>query len=318
MEERRRVLVDQPVAVLRVHAQECGVDVSGCLEKEELVRRILQAEPSELVGGAPRAPPSRERSEADARRLREDEELARRLQADENRDAEDARGRHGVPLQPRDQALLGALSQLFALGSQPGLGAAARPGGHDQQAAPPPPGAAAAYLAQALDPSRGLQDSRDAAPSPGPPGAAQAGQPRPEQGLPLAELLALLGATAHAQAGRPQGDQGGQIPEGLAALVELLSQGGMPMNRGVDEATIESRSATTTFSEREAGAGGEPRDEAAMQCMVCLEGFQAGDEIRILPCLHRFHRSCVDQWLAQVSECPICKHDILGEGAQGL
>lgn len=46
-------------------------------------------------------------------------------------------------------------------------------------------------------------------------------------------------------------------------------------------------------------------------CRVCLEEFQDGDALRLLPCLHKFHTSCIDQWFKHSSACPICKHSIV-------
>jgi hypothetical protein len=51
----------------------------------------------------------------------------------------------------------------------------------------------------------------------------------------------------------------------------------------------------------------------ARQCPVCLEDFTTGECRKILPCLHGFHRTCIDQWLRSNRTCPICKHDIRGE-----
>eukprot|EP00742_Colponemidia_sp_Colp-10_P008582 GILJ01009306.1.p1 GENE.GILJ01009306.1~~GILJ01009306.1.p1 ORF type:complete len:210 (+),score=12.43 GILJ01009306.1:80-709(+) len=43
-------------------------------------------------------------------------------------------------------------------------------------------------------------------------------------------------------------------------------------------------------------------------CSICLESFNGGDLLRILPCLHQFHQSCVDQWLPLQASCPVCKY----------
>merc|ERR1712136_725171 len=46
-------------------------------------------------------------------------------------------------------------------------------------------------------------------------------------------------------------------------------------------------------------------------CNICLSVFENGQKIRILPCMHMGHRSCVDTWLARNSCCSICRTDIL-------
>ncbi|KAI8603097.1 hypothetical protein EDD21DRAFT_413348 [Dissophora ornata] len=47
-------------------------------------------------------------------------------------------------------------------------------------------------------------------------------------------------------------------------------------------------------------------------CAVCLEEFEDGEELRILPCRHEFHCECIDPWLVRKSStCPLCKYDCL-------
>ncbi|KIJ54986.1 hypothetical protein M422DRAFT_24845 [Sphaerobolus stellatus SS14] len=47
------------------------------------------------------------------------------------------------------------------------------------------------------------------------------------------------------------------------------------------------------------------------ECAICLEDFVKGDEVRVLPCRHIFHKEEVDDWLIQRKKlCPICKHDV--------
>ncbi|RHZ56838.1 hypothetical protein Glove_396g85 [Diversispora epigaea] len=45
-------------------------------------------------------------------------------------------------------------------------------------------------------------------------------------------------------------------------------------------------------------------------CPICLGDFELGEEVRILPCGHQYHTSCIDTWLLEVSSlCPMCKAD---------
>jgi E3 ubiquitin-protein ligase RNF38/44 len=44
------------------------------------------------------------------------------------------------------------------------------------------------------------------------------------------------------------------------------------------------------------------------ECPVCLSVFSDGEEIRQLSvCKHSFHTSCIDLWLSNNSDCPICR-----------
>ncbi|XP_030647572.1 RING finger protein 215 [Chanos chanos] len=47
-------------------------------------------------------------------------------------------------------------------------------------------------------------------------------------------------------------------------------------------------------------------------CAVCLEQFNNNQCLRVLPCLHEFHRDCVDPWLLLQQTCPLCKRSVLG------
>jgi len=50
--------------------------------------------------------------------------------------------------------------------------------------------------------------------------------------------------------------------------------------------------------------------DESRSCTICLEEFRTGDQQRTLPCFHRFHKTCVDQWLRQDNTCPLCKHSL--------
>ncbi|KYR00191.1 putative GATA-binding transcription factor [Tieghemostelium lacteum] len=45
-------------------------------------------------------------------------------------------------------------------------------------------------------------------------------------------------------------------------------------------------------------------------CAICLCEYELNDRIRILPCKHHFHLSCVDRWLIINKACPFCKRDV--------
>ncbi|CAJ1797953.1 unnamed protein product [Sphenostylis stenocarpa] len=51
--------------------------------------------------------------------------------------------------------------------------------------------------------------------------------------------------------------------------------------------------------------------EIGGECPVCLSVFADGEEVRQLSaCKHSFHASCIDLWLNNHSNCPICRATI--------
>eukprot|EP00890_Picochlorum_soloecismus_P001878 jgi/Picsp_1/2691/NSC_00921-R1_protein len=48
--------------------------------------------------------------------------------------------------------------------------------------------------------------------------------------------------------------------------------------------------------------------DSSSMCAICLDQYCSGDKLRELPCSHRFHRNCIDEWLlSQTALCPLCK-----------
>lgn len=46
--------------------------------------------------------------------------------------------------------------------------------------------------------------------------------------------------------------------------------------------------------------------EDGLGCSICTEDFTVGEDVRVLPCNHKYHPSCVDPWLVNVSgTCPL-------------
>ncbi|XP_069038079.1 RING finger protein 215 isoform X5 [Lepisosteus oculatus] len=74
-------------------------------------------------------------------------------------------------------------------------------------------------------------------------------------------------------------------------------------------ATLKTRKYHLPKARCEKGQAGETDN-----CAVCLEQFCKNQCLRVLPCLHEFHRDCVDPWLLLQQTCPLCKRSILEPG----
>ncbi|KAI7739018.1 hypothetical protein M8C21_030551 [Ambrosia artemisiifolia] len=47
-----------------------------------------------------------------------------------------------------------------------------------------------------------------------------------------------------------------------------------------------------------------------IQCSVCLEDFEGGNEAKEMPCKHKFHGECIVTWLDLHSTCPVCRYQL--------
>ena len=41
-------------------------------------------------------------------------------------------------------------------------------------------------------------------------------------------------------------------------------------------------------------------------CIICLEQYEIGQRLIILPCDHEYHEQCIKTWLNEKNRCPLC------------
>ena len=54
---------------------------------------------------------------------------------------------------------------------------------------------------------------------------------------------------------------------------------------------------------------GEVREmsRGELHCGICMEDIDRRDVARLYPCVHGFHLNCIQRWLVNHSDCPICR-----------
>uniref|UniRef100_A0AAV1UDM4 RING-type domain-containing protein n=1 Tax=Peronospora matthiolae TaxID=2874970 RepID=A0AAV1UDM4_9STRA len=96
-----------------------------------------------------------------------------------------------------------------------------------------------------------------------------------------------------------------RINELRSQQVDTESWDGLPYPQIITLPTFKYRPREQLADGNQSGDDGEVSNTV---CAVCCDGFEAGEEVRALPCLHFYHRECIDQWLMCHRQCPICKH----------
>eukprot|EP00741_Cyanophora_paradoxa_P013311 tig00020684_g12854.t1 len=87
-------------------------------------------------------------------------------------------------------------------------------------------------------------------------------------------------------------------PPGPPPSKFMNARGGI---NGYARALVESR----TFGEADIATRADQE-----RCAVCLTEYEAGEQMRILPCMHGYHKACIDTWLHQKTTCPMCHFDL--------
>lgn len=97
--------------------------------------------------------------------------------------------------------------------------------------------------------------------------------------------------------------------ESLGSYEELLALDDTIKKKGLDKAAIGRFTSEQTLTKEDIG---NLRDSS---CVICLDDFRPKMKIRRLPCLCCFHVKCIDKYLKNATNCPICRAEVQGGGA---
>ncbi|KAL1618304.1 hypothetical protein SLS54_007281 [Diplodia seriata] len=117
-------------------------------------------------------------------------------------------------------------------------------------------------------------------------------------------------ADTHSQ--QQSGAAGATGGAGTAAANGRSSHEGAPRSAAAEATNgTEQQADSTEAGIAPAAAGGSAENlasegDAYTGCTICTEEFEPGQDVRLLPCNHKFHPECIDPWLLNVSgTCPL-------------
>lgn len=85
--------------------------------------------------------------------------------------------------------------------------------------------------------------------------------------------------------------------EELTRLQEMMGF----VSRGVTDEVIAAQLKTVPFK--------IGMENVGPNCAICLAQYEADETCRRLPCDHFYHSECIDKWLNQVNQCPLCRRE---------
>jgi len=101
----------------------------------------------------------------------------------------------------------------------------------------------------------------------------------------------------------------------LMLLMQLLLSQKPQEEKGLNQEEIENYSILCHYKEMEKNVG---LNEDYKKCSICQCDFELNEEVRIINCMHRFHKECADAWFKKKSWCPLCRKNVKGgEEEQG-
>ncbi|KAJ4842430.1 hypothetical protein Tsubulata_027297 [Turnera subulata] len=94
----------------------------------------------------------------------------------------------------------------------------------------------------------------------------------------------------------------------ISIIYGLVDLRGYPMIKDATSYKVIGVEATAEAIDRIVSNSPETLEVEGELCCVCLSGLEAGEDLRVLPCLHKFHKACVERWFdGYCKTCPLCR-----------
>ncbi|KAI1805741.1 hypothetical protein F4811DRAFT_560952 [Daldinia bambusicola] len=125
------------------------------------------------------------------------------------------------------------------------------------------------------------------------------GDPQPAKPDPENELESISGDR-----------QQHSSPQTQRELAQGNVEGGSSLDTAAKVASNSVEAPNAGPSQDNGAINGQSEDNC-LGCSICTEDFTVGEDVRVLPCDHKFHPQCIDPWLVNVSgTCPLCRLDL--------
>ena len=133
-----------------------------------------------------------------------------------------------------------------------------------------------------------------------------------ENGAPKHATTNTEGAEVPSTKNNPEGsnsNEGGDVVRTITAGASKSSHEHEPEQEGIqkeDHSHGDSQEHPVSDHHFHPAGAGDHGSDNGLACSVCTEDFIKGDDIRVLPCGHKYHPECIDPWLLNVSgTCPL-------------
>ena len=94
------------------------------------------------------------------------------------------------------------------------------------------------------------------------------------------------------------------------AAAESLAAAHLTVTTKTAETSTDATNSTTAITEATlALASAQLLEEEIPSCSICLCDYEVSEKLRALPCAHKYHAICIDDWLQRSSLCPSCNYD---------